>query len=112
MQHQLKGICGPEQMARLTATLRAGLRIGPMNAIERPTSNTEAENSEEQIERYVQCIYESDDIVEIRRLPSGESTWHKASEIPAQALRLQRQNELTLQNIYAGANPRTAEGRK
>jgi hypothetical protein len=66
-------------------------------------------NTESQIEQFVDCLFESMDIVEVRRLRSARSTWHKASELAAQARSLKDENAAG-QHIYCGANPRTQQG--
>ncbi len=63
----------------------------------------------DQIVRYTACVFEPTDMVEIRRLPSGKSTWHRAGEIVKVAESMVRDNQQN-QHIYVGANPRKAEG--
>jgi KaiC/GvpD/RAD55 family RecA-like ATPase len=61
---------------------------------------------------FVACLFEADDIVEVRRLPSCQSTWHNAADLPSISGALIVENA-SGQNIYIGANPRkTAGGRK
>jgi|GEM_PF-1037173 hypothetical protein len=62
-----------------------------------------------QLARFAACVFDSDDVVEVRRLPSKQSTWHKASELPELAGALGAENAAG-QNIYAGANPRSQSG--
>jgi hypothetical protein len=47
-------------------------------------------------------------MVEVRRLPSGRSTWHTAADLPAMATDLLRDN--ATEDIYVGANPRARPG--
>ena len=67
------------------------------------------ENIKPQITRFVQCLFEPNDIIEVRRLPSGVSSWHKAQELVWQCTSLVAENE-TGQHIYIGANPRRSVG--
>jgi RepB DNA-primase from phage plasmid len=62
-----------------------------------------------QLQRYCNCVFDENDIVEVRLLPSGHRSWHKAKDLPDQFARLNRLNGEG-QNVYLGANPRTAEG--
>jgi len=62
-----------------------------------------------QLRRYVECIFLPSDIVELRRLPSGRSTWHKANEVPNLAAQLLAENRCN-QNVFAGINPRRQRG--
>lgn len=61
----------------------------------------------EQIRQFVDCLYEPGDLVEIQRLPSAHSTWHKASDLAGQAEQFESDNC----NIHPGVNPRKDEGR-
>jgi len=63
----------------------------------------------EELIRYAACVFEPTDIVEVRRLPSGKSTWHRAGELVKAAESLVQDNQQN-QHIYVGANPRQAEG--
>lgn len=65
----------------------------------------------DQLRGYRDCLFEPEDIIEIRRLPVARSTWHKASELPKIARRLLADNRAS-QNIYVGANPRKKRGDK
>lgn len=58
---------------------------------------------------FADSLYEPDDLIEVRRLPSGRSTWHRASELPNVANDLRRDNAKG-QGVFIGANPRTREG--
>ncbi|MBA7585164.1 hypothetical protein ES708_27134 [subsurface metagenome] len=61
------------------------------------------------IEEFCRCVFEPDDIVEIRTLPSGGSYWCKAKEMAGWAERLRKENQAG-QNIYIGINPRKQKG--
>ena len=50
-----------------------------------------------------------DDIVEVRLLPSGRSTWHRAAELADTVTDLLANNHEG-EHVYVGANPRRAEG--
>jgi hypothetical protein len=63
----------------------------------------------EQLKQFANCLYAPDDWVEIRRLPSGKSTWHSASELSSVADSLKRENNEG-QGLFVSANPRTARG--
>ena len=67
-----------------------------------------AETLHDQLDRFVRCLFDPGDIVEIRRLPCGRSTWHRAADLPVLGDELARQN--STENIYAGANPRVCKG--
>src|SRR5437867_2442484 len=66
-------------------------------------------NTHSEIACFVDCVFDADDVVEIRRLPNAQSTWHTAQELAAQAGTLTAENEKG-QNIYVGANPRKVAG--
>lgn len=67
----------------------------------------------EQIQQYVDCLYESGDMVEWRAIGGDrkrtEQGWVSANALPARAQTLARLNSQGL-NIYVGANPRKAAG--
>src|SRR5262245_7291548 len=65
--------------------------------------------TQSEISKFADCVFDPADIVEIRRLPSRQSTWHTASDLPQQADTLAAENEAG-QNIYCGANPRNKTG--
>ena len=65
--------------------------------------------AQEAAAQYAACVFEPKDIVEVRRLPCGRSTWHRAdtlSEVVRELIRENRQG----QHIYVGANPRRVWG--
>ena len=62
-----------------------------------------------QLSTYVASVFDPADIVEIRRLPSGVSSWCRAPELPLQAAGLRKEND-DGQNIFVGANPRQRAG--
>jgi len=66
-------------------------------------------NDDAPLARFAACVFEPDDIVELRLLPSKKSTWSKAADLTAEVPRLNIANR-NGQNIYAGANPRTHHG--
>ena len=66
---------------------------------------------QKEIEVFWPAVFEPGDIVEVRRLPSGVSSWHKAEELPTIAKTLLRQNNKGV-NIFVGANPRRQLGGK
>lgn len=63
----------------------------------------------QQIMDVVTCLYELQDIVEVRRLPCARSNWHIAIDLAVCAEQLTRDNRAG-QNIYIGANPRPRIG--
>ena len=63
----------------------------------------------DQLAQFAEAVFQPDDIVEIRRLPSGRSTWHLASELPTLAAELAADSE-SGEHIYIGANPRRRKG--
>ncbi len=65
--------------------------------------------TQDELARYTACVFEPTDIVEIRQLPSGKSTWHQARELAEAAESLLHDNQHS-QHIYAGANPRRVRG--
>lgn len=71
--------------------------------------NSSATIAREEVARYAACVFKPTDIVEVRRLPCGRSTWHKASELSEAAESLFHDNEHS-QHICVGANPRRAQG--
>jgi hypothetical protein len=72
-------------------------------------ANSSATTAREEIARYVACVFEPADIVEVRRLPSGHSSWHEASELPEAVMSLFNDNQHK-EHIYIGANPRRLRG--
>lgn len=60
------------------------------------------------IELFAACVFEPTDIIELRFLPKAESQFVTAQRLTLLNGSLTRQNET--QNIYVGANPRTAKG--
>ena len=72
------------------------------------TSDASSVSTQDQLGRFAGCVFAPDDIVEVRRLPSGRSSWHKASELPELGARLADENEQ--ENVHIGLNPRTQHG--
>ena len=66
---------------------------------------THAVTTTSQLARFAECIFERNDIVEIRRLSSGVSSWHVATELPELLAQLKADN-VKGQDIHAGVNPR------
>ncbi len=62
-----------------------------------------------QLENFVSCIYEPEDIVELRALPPGRKLWCQASQLDKMIEQLQELNQQG-SNIYFGPNPRKASG--
>lgn len=67
--------------------------------------------TQKQLARYVACVFAPTDVVEVRRLPSGKSTWHQADKL-TEAKESFIQDNQRKQHIYVGANPRRARGGK
>ncbi len=63
----------------------------------------------ENIQHFTDCLFDANDILEIRILPACSSEWCKASELSSNATELREQNQAG-QNIYIGANPRKHNG--
>ena len=70
-----------------------------------------AGNAAEHVGRFADSVFEPGDIVEIRRLPSRVSTWHRADEVVAEVQRLRGENA-NGDNVYIGANPPKRVGAK
>src|SRR5215831_19024701 len=62
-----------------------------------------------QIRTLSDCLYEPDDLIETRLLPSTQSHWVRAGELPEEAQRLIECNERG-EDVYFGVNPRIAIG--
>ncbi len=73
--------------------------------------NSTSTDTSSQLRQFTAALFEPDDIVEIRRLPSGKSSWHRAAELAAPDVveGLLKENAAG-QNVYAGANPRRTDG--
>jgi hypothetical protein len=80
---------------------------------EEPRANNQKTNptatTQEELAHYTACVFEPTDIVEIRRLPSGKSTWHQAGELAKVTESLVQENQRG-QHIYVGANSRRVRG--
>lgn len=68
-------------------------------------------NYSDPIERYASSVFDPDDTVEVRCLPSKESLFSRACQLPSLEPELRRRNHAG-QNIYVGANPRKHHGGK
>gem|GEM_PF-2346232 len=58
---------------------------------------------------FAECNFEPDDIVEVRLIPSGRSTWHRAGDLHDESERLLEANRRN-EHIYVGGNPRRRVG--
>lgn len=63
----------------------------------------------EPLASFAACLWEPDDLIEVRCLPSRKSFWWRAADLSAHEPEL-REMESRGENIYAGANPRKAHG--
>jgi hypothetical protein len=72
-------------------------------------ANSSTTIAREELCRYAACVFEPTDVVEVRRLPCGQSSWHRAGELSEAAESLFHDNQHG-QHIYVGANPRRAPG--
>jgi hypothetical protein len=63
-----------------------------------------------QIGEFLDALFEKDDLIEVRMLPSGRREWKKASEFSEDFLNHLKHHNLDGQNIYFGANPRGGKG--
>jgi len=75
----------------------------------KPNTSNPTATTQEELARYVACVFAPTDVVEVRRLPSGKSTWHLAGKLAEAAESLVQENRQR-QHIYAGVNPRRAKG--
>ncbi|MEE8079430.1 MAG: DnaB-like helicase C-terminal domain-containing protein [Pseudomonadales bacterium] len=64
---------------------------------------------QDQLARFADCVFDPTDLIEIRRLPSGRSTWHVATELPELFGQLKADNAKG-QSVYVGINPRKERG--
>jgi len=65
----------------------------------------------EDLRNFIDCIFLPDDLVEVRLLPSKQSSWCQAKALPGRVDSLVRKNA-TGEHIYFGTNPRRSNGRK
>ncbi len=63
----------------------------------------------EQLQQFIGCIFEPNDIVEARFLPAKNSNWYPAAELSTHANELAALND-SGQHIYVGVNPRADIG--
>ena len=62
---------------------------------------------ETQVEKYLDALFERDDIIEIRLLPKRVQLWGTRADVMGWCGRLHASNcDVLPQNIYAGTNPR------
>lgn len=80
-----------------------------MPTITNSATNGKQRSPADEIKLFVECVYDPNDVVEIRCLPRPDKQWSKACNLHKQADQLTRVNA-TGQNIYFGANPRRAHG--
>jgi hypothetical protein len=66
-------------------------------------------SAEANLTLFCQCVFEQDDIVELRLLPLGRQLWHTAADVPGLFGQLSAANNAG-ENIYAGVNPRREHG--
>ena len=64
-----------------------------MTGIGRGNMNDPRAVTTDELARFAACVFEPTDIVEIRRLPSGESSWHMAGKLPQAVGSLIQDNE-------------------
>jgi putative DNA primase/helicase len=86
------------------------------------TTNTTAPpcTVEEQIEhalRFMAAVFDPQDWIEVRLLPAGRSRWFQLSDVDATrevlaAAVAENARERDPQNVYVGANPRVAKGKR
>ncbi len=97
-------------------------RSGQDDAAEKPEdsesvgASSDSNNTAAQLADYVRCMFQADDIIEVRRIwpdrAAGiktRSTWHRAAALSAQAESLACDNAKGF-GIYVGVNPRRAAG--
>ena len=63
------------------------------------------------VQAYINVVFEPDDIVEIRYVPSGLSEFYTPTEIMDYIKEIHQKNQ-SGQNVYVGVNPRKAVGGK
>lgn len=66
-------------------------------------------NTDSQIKQFARTVYDPNDTVEIRRLPSGQSNWTTARQLPSFWAFIERTNEPS-DGVYIGINPRRTLG--
>jgi len=60
---------------------------------------------------FLAVLFAPEDLVEVRLLPSGKRSWHKADDIPEEFAKLHQANKRG-DNVYFGVNPRSGLGGK
>lgn len=65
--------------------------------------------TQEELACYAASVFGPTDVVEVRRLPCGRSSWHQAGKLAEAAESLVQDNQHN-QHIYVGANPRCVQG--
>jgi len=79
------------------------------NQSEKPQNSADVADIRLQVEQFAGALFEPGDVVELRPLPSGLSSWHRASELASHVTTLAADNA-TGEHIYVGANPRPRHG--
>lgn len=82
-----------------------------MTMLPHDPSRGESEDTKQALQMFMNGLFEPDDLVEVRLLPSGQSTWHIAKAFPELFESLKRMNT-SGEHIYFGANPRSSKGGK
>ncbi|HEV7299817.1 MAG TPA: DNA-primase RepB domain-containing protein [Tepidisphaeraceae bacterium] len=81
-----------------------------MSPIDMTNASTRA-----QVAAFAEAMYERDDVLEVRRLPTRKGTlasrWTTAAKLPAAVPSLLADNASGL-NVYVGVNPRTGHGQR
>ena len=81
-----------------------------MHQVSRSKGGNEFTNvTREELACYAASVFGPTDVVEVRRLPCGQSSWHQAGKLAEAAGPLVQDNQHS-QHIYVGANPRRVQG--
>ncbi len=80
-----------------------------MPRMNRRNINSSATIAREELACYAASVFGPTDVVEVRRLPCGRSSWHQAGKLAEAAESLVQDNQHN-QHIYVGANPRRVQG--
>ena len=100
-----KPAANPEQ----SGAQQKAKQVDSMTKLNGKNVNSHETNAQQELARYAACVFEPGDVVEVRRLPCGESTWHQAGRLAEVAESLLADNQHQ-QHIYVGANPRRSCG--
>lgn len=74
-----------------------------------PPTDAAIARAKDELKVFADIVFAPGDVVEVRRLPGGRSTWHKAETLAEQAEALAIENARG-GNVYAGVNPRCRAG--